>query len=328
MRITLMPKMWSRLRILSLTAAVFLSACQTPADPGQQPSASTQQATATALPAGHAHNDFNHSRPLFDALSHGFSSVEADIHLLDGQLFVAHDAKDIVPDRTLQSLYLEPLVERIELNGGSVYGDGRTLTLLIDVKTNAEDTYLALHQVLRRFQSILTVYSGQDIREGAIVAIVSGNRARGLMETQDVRYAAYDGRLPDLESGASASLIPLISDRWTKHFTWGGDGTMPRRERAKLNRIVADAHAAGQRVRFWATPDEPGQRRDAVWRTLVDAGVDLINTDDLVGLERFLDEVRPKQTTHRSAGRRWERRGGPETPYWGVGWTDLTARAG
>ncbi len=253
-----------------------------------------QQTTATTPPAGHAHNDFNHPRPLFDALSHGFSSVEADIHLRDGQLFVAHDAKDIKTSRTLQSLYLKPLVERIEKYGGSVYGDGRPLTLLIDVKTNAQDTYLALHQVLRRFQGILTVYSGQDIREGAIVAIVSGNRARGLMETQDVRYAAYDGRLPDLGSGVPASLMPLISDRWTRHFTWRGDGPMPRRERARLYRIVADAHAAGQRVRFWATPDESGPRRDVVWRALVDAGVDLIATDDLAGLERFLDEVRPK----------------------------------
>ncbi len=253
-----------------------------------------QQATATAPPAGHAHNDYTHSRPLFDALSHGFSSVEADIHLLDGQLFVAHDAKDIVPSRTLQSLYLEPLVEQIEKNGGSVYGDGRPLTLIIDVKTNAQDTYLALHQVLRRFQSILTVYSGQDIREGAIIAIVSGNRARGLMEAQDVRYAAYGGRLTDIKSGASASLMPLISDCWTDHFKWSGDGTMPHRERAKLNRIVADAHAAGQGIRFWATPDEPGRRRVAVWRALVEAGADFIGTDDLAGLEKYLDDVRPK----------------------------------
>lgn len=197
-----------------------------------------------------------------------------------------------MPGRTLQSLYLEPLVERIEENGGSVHGDGGPLTLLIDVKTNAEDTYLALHRVLRRFQSNLTVYKGQDVREGAIVAIVSGNRARAVMETQDVRYAACDGRPPDLGSGAPASLMPLVSDRWSRHFTWRGDGAMPRRERARLNRIVADAHAAGQRVRFWATPDESGPRRDAVWRALVDAAVDLIATDDLAGLERFLDEVR------------------------------------
>jgi glycerophosphoryl diester phosphodiesterase len=36
-------------------------------------------------------------------------------------------------------------------------------------------------------------------------------------------------------------------------------------------------------VRFWATPESP-----AVWGELVDAGVDLINTDDLAGLREFL----------------------------------------
>src|SRR3984957_8511284 len=66
----------------------------------------------------HAHNDYEHKRPLFDALDHGFCSVEADIHLVDGQLLVAHDLRDVNPNLTLQSLYLDPLRERIKQNGG------------------------------------------------------------------------------------------------------------------------------------------------------------------------------------------------------------------
>ena len=47
--------------------------------------------TAEAPLAGaHAHNDYEHPRPLLDALSHGFQSVEADIFLIDDQLLVAH----------------------------------------------------------------------------------------------------------------------------------------------------------------------------------------------------------------------------------------------
>lgn len=38
----------------------------------------------------HAHDDYEHKRPLFDALDRGFCSVEADVHLVDGQLLVAH----------------------------------------------------------------------------------------------------------------------------------------------------------------------------------------------------------------------------------------------
>ncbi|MDE1675434.1 hypothetical protein [Nocardia gipuzkoensis] len=84
--------------------------------------------------------------------------------------------------------------------------------------------------------------------------------------------------------------MPLVSGNWTTICTWTGAAEMPAAERDKLYRIVDEAHMPGQRVRFWATPDTPGAEREAVWRELVAAGVDLINTDDLAGLEAFLHE--------------------------------------
>ena len=58
---------------------------------------------------------------------------------------------------------------------------------------------------------------------------------------------------------------------------------MPEEERAKLKTIVEKAHAAGHRIRFWATADvEP------MWEELAAANVDLINADDLAGLRRYL----------------------------------------
>jgi glycerophosphoryl diester phosphodiesterase len=109
------------------------------------------------------------------------------------------------------------------------------------------------------------------------------------MEAQTTRRAFYDGRLTDLGTAAPASFVPLISDNWTVHFTWQGVGAFPEAERHKLRDIVRTAHARGQRVRFWATPDQPGPARDAVWAELLAAGVDHLNTDDLAGLEAFLD---------------------------------------
>ena len=38
----------------------------------------------TPLRQAHAHNDYEHPRPLLDALDHGFCSVEADVFLTDG----------------------------------------------------------------------------------------------------------------------------------------------------------------------------------------------------------------------------------------------------
>ena len=48
-----------------------------------------QGAEPVPLERAHAHNDYEHARPLLDALAHGFCSVEADVHLIERQLLVA-----------------------------------------------------------------------------------------------------------------------------------------------------------------------------------------------------------------------------------------------
>src|SRR5688500_18169484 len=57
---------------------------------------------APALPNAHSHNDYEHKRPLLDALANGFTSVEADIYLVEGLLLVAHDRKDVDRRKTLE----------------------------------------------------------------------------------------------------------------------------------------------------------------------------------------------------------------------------------
>ena len=241
------------------------------------------------LPQAHAHNDYEHPRPLRDALSHGFTSVEADVWLVDGALLVAHDREDVRPGRTLESLYLDPLVDRARREGGRVYrGYDGVFQLLIDVKSEAGETYAAVHEALAEHKRIMTTFRDGTVKQDAVTAVISGNRDLAAMRAQRERYAGYDGRMPELGSGLPASDLPLLSDNWTKHFTWQGVGPMPEPERARLHDIVDQAHAAGYRVRFWATPDTPGPARDAVWDELLDAGVDHLNTDDLAGLEAFL----------------------------------------
>ncbi|SDH31093.1 Glycerophosphoryl diester phosphodiesterase family protein [Lentzea fradiae] len=244
------------------------------------------------LARAHAHNDYEHTRPLFDALAQGFTSVEADIYLVGGELLVAHDPEDLDPSRTLRSLYLDPLRERVLRNHGVCPGF-RDFQLLIDIKTEGEATYAALDELLRspRYAFLWTRYAFGRVWHGPVTAVVSGNRPRATMEAQRTRFAFYDGRIADasdLGPGSDARLTPLVSDNWTKLFSWTGAGPMPADERAGLRSIVRTAHRAGQRVRFWATPDVLGPERDAVWRELVAADVDHINTDDLEGLAAFL----------------------------------------
>ncbi|GAA2226841.1 phosphatidylinositol-specific phospholipase C/glycerophosphodiester phosphodiesterase family protein [Streptomyces nogalater] len=239
----------------------------------------------------HAHNDYAHPRPLLDALDHRFGSVEADIFLVGGRLLVGHEASDLDPSRTLESLYLEPLAARVAAHHGSVYqGAHRPLQLLVDIKTEGAATYLELDRRLRRYPHLFTRYAHGRVHPGPVTVVVSGDRAaRTPMAAQTERRAFYDGRLADLAGPAPASLTPLISDNWTQNFGWTGTGAFPDAERRKLRGITAAAHARGQRVRFWATPDTAGPAREALWDELLAAGVDHLNTDDLAGLEAFLD---------------------------------------
>jgi len=240
------------------------------------------------LPRAHAHNDYNHSRPLLDALHNGFTSVEADVWLVDGKLLVAHDLAYVDPKLTLAKLYLDPLEKRIEANDGSVYpGWSGRFQLLIDVKSDATATYQAIDAALRTHKRILTSFVDGTVRQRAVTAVSSGGEDRARMQSQHARYAAYDGRTSDIDAGVSPAEMPLVSDSWFPLFGWTGRGPMPDDQRAKLHDIVDRAHAAGYLVRFWATPDLPSPERRAVWTELLDAGVDYLNTDDLVGLKRF-----------------------------------------
>ncbi len=279
--------------LLLLLAVLGLVAGAVPATATTTPALAPAHERVRPLPQAHAHNDYEHTRPLFDALAEGFTSVEADIYLVDGELLVAHDPEDLDPARTLRSLYLDPLRERVIRNHGGVYPGFRQFQLLIDIKTDGESTYAALDALLRapRYAFLWTSYRVGHVWRGPVTAVVSGNRPRATMAAQRSRVAFYDGRIAntdDLGPGSDARLTPLVSDNWTTLFSWTGAGPMPADERAELRAIVRTAHRAGQRVRFWATPDVPGQERDAVWRELVAADVDHINTDDLKGLADFL----------------------------------------
>ncbi len=245
--------------------------------PAQEPGA------VVPLLRAHAHNDYQHERPLLDALDCGFCSVEADIHLVDGQLLVAHDLKDVKPERTLQALYLDPLLERVRANGGSVFPDGPPVTLLIDLKSDGRETFLALRDVLEGYRGMLTVFTDDEIREGAVTVIVSGSADGGLVAEGEKRLAGLDGRPETLEGDAVATDAPLISQSWRSLFTWNGRGDIPAEDLARMRDLVARTHARGMRLRFWGLP-----HGEAVWRVLLDEGVDLINADDLEGLRDFL----------------------------------------
>ncbi len=255
-----------------LLAGVLLAACAAYAEKGPKP-----------LVRAYAHNDYAHKRPLFDALDHGFCGVEADIYLLDGALLVAHDRDQCRPDRTLEALYLEPLRERVKTNGGRVYPNGPGFMLMIDIKSDGRETYAVLHKVLEGYAEMLTEFRGQETVERAVTALISGHRPIKTIAAQSVRYAAIDGRPPDLDRNPPQNLVPVISASWGSLFESNERGIMSEEDRIKLEEIVQRAHGQGRRIRFWALPWGEG-----IWPVIYDVGVDLINTDDLPALQEFL----------------------------------------
>jgi hypothetical protein len=248
-------------------------------------SADDKSATERVVPLrhAHAHNDYEHKRPLFDALDQGFGSVEADIFLVDGKLLVGHDRKDLRPERTLEKLYLDPLRARAKANRGRIFPEGPSFFLLIDVKTEAKPTYAALSKALAGYPDLFTVVRNGKPEEKAVTVVVSGNCDREAITAQETRYASIDGRPGDLDSTEPAHLVPWVSARWGSLFRWQGEGPMPEAERTKLKEFVAKAHKNRRLVRFWATPEKP-----EFWKELRAAGVDLINTDKLAELKQFL----------------------------------------
>ncbi len=293
-------------KLLWFVAAVLLSGYQLGLDSRTAALAQTvPEVRLTSTARAHAHNDYEHENPLFDALSHGFIGVEADIWFYDGDgaLRVAHDlVSDPTTLKTLQELYFDPLQDQAAaVNNGGIYADGATLLLLIDIKSDGEATYSRLNEVLSQYAAmspnLFTSYAKEPdgsyaVDKGAVDVVISGNRPRALMERQVLRYAAYDGRKSDAGTGADAAFMPLISDSWRRIFegtrVWWGRDSIPEETRAVLQQAVADVHAEGKLFRIWGLPwDAP-----SVWDPLLDAGVDLINTDDLEGLAAFINSPR------------------------------------
>jgi hypothetical protein len=180
-------------------------------------------------------------------------------------------------------LYLDPLRERVRKNNGRVYPNGPEVTLLIDLKSSWQTIYPVLREVLKQYSDLLSTFESDQKKTNAVVAVITGDRSRDMFAGESIRYAAFDGDLTDLDSNVPANLIPWISSNWSASFKWRAKGDLPEEERTKLKEIVSKAHQHGRRVRFWGAPDNA-----VFWREILANGVDLINTDDLEGAQKFI----------------------------------------
>ena len=230
--------------------------------------------------ASWSHNDEDRDRPLLDALEHGCAWIEPDIWVVGDQVLIGHDGPD--PASTLEAVYLAPLrALRDELP--EIY-------LVLDVKSEPEASLPVIQALLAAYDDVLThARSGTVVRRPATV-VLSGTLANRVGLQADSVLLTYDGRLGNVPERAVADWMPLVSASWRDHFWWRGFGPILRRDRTRLAELVSETHDAGLRLRFWSLPEWTPWHRKRLWRTLLDAGVDVITTDHPAALAQVLHE--------------------------------------
>ena len=227
----------------------------------------------------HAHNDYEHKRPLFDALENGFTSVEADIHLRNGKLVVDHTfATDQSP--LLEKLYLRPLDSLLTRNNGSIFSTAveskNVFYFMLDIKTNAASTWQVLERVLKAYPALCRA-------SGPVRIFLSGNRPIQTILKDGNTCIGIDGRPDDLGKDYTSLFMPVISDNFRNWSYWNGKSAPADNDLAQIRELAQRVHSEGKKLRLWSIPDH-----SIAWESLLNSGVDYINTDRLEELNVFL----------------------------------------
>ncbi len=237
-----------------------------------------------SLANGFAHNDYWHKRPLYDALDNGFTNIEADIYLRGNKLIVAHMMPIFRRHQTLEKLYLAPLADCINGTNKEIKCPTYPLTLMIDIKSDADKTYGALQVLLEKYRPILSGYDDGVYTQRQVTVVITGNKPYALIKAQKNRLAFIDEDLMQAKQDTLAkNLYQTASCKYSHLLKWNGKGVFSPLEKLRLCTYVMLAHRFGKKVRLWASPEN-----EVVWKELLSCGVDLINTDKLVELKKFL----------------------------------------
>lgn len=133
-----------------------------------------------------------------------------------------------------------------------------------------------------RERNWLTTVNGNTITPGPVTVIGTGSSPLELIAPVKVRDYFYDGSLPDIEAkNITRAVSPIASTSLLSTIGEIHDTGFSPTQRKTLEGQIKTAHDRGIKVRYWDLPSWPVSTRNAVWRWLVIAGVDLLNVDDL-----------------------------------------------
>lgn len=246
--------------------------------------------------------------PFYSALKAGAVSVEADVWLYNGTLHVGHEQSALTDERTLDSLYIQPILSVLQgqnpnssfVPGGAPTKNGvydtsssQTLYLFIDLKTDGATTWPAVVEALEplRDAGYLTTFDGTTVTQGPVTVIGTGNTPLSQVQGVAPRDYFWDAPIPLLAltfANITSDVSPIASTNFNVQFPGvRAAGGLNDLQKALLAAQVAVAHAKGIKVRYWDQPGWPVGTRNGVWRTLWDGGVDLLNVDDLEAAANF-----------------------------------------
>lgn len=224
----------------------------------------------------HAHNDYEHPVPFYTAFNAGFGSIEADVFPVKGVLIVAHSKKGIEPERTLESLYIKPLLKELNKNGR------REVNLLIDIKENYKESLLLLIEELKPLRKYL--YSPEN-KNNPVKILISGERPPPNEYKNYPDYIYFDDDLRKFHNSEEWQRVGLVSLSFERYSRWNGEGVLPEKDKDTLRHVIDSVHQAGKKIRFWAAPDNENS-----WKIQMKLGVDLIGTDKIQALSDFLEK--------------------------------------
>lgn len=221
----------------------------------------------------HSHNDYEQKQPFFAAYNLGFDSIEADLYLKDGELYVAHDWKNVTPERTLNKLYIEPLLAKIKENKGFPYANKKTLQLLLDLKKDGKEILKVLYAQLQPYE--------KELRH-VTIAISGDMPPPDEFQNYDKMFF-FDGRKNLTYSKKSYKRVALVSASFLDFGKyWVGKEPLSDETFQKISTFVEEMHKKGKKVRIWGTPNTT-----LGFETLQKLKVDIIGTDDLELLAKF-----------------------------------------
>ncbi|KAJ5600645.1 hypothetical protein N7450_001712 [Penicillium hetheringtonii] len=180
-------------------------------------------------------------------------------------LRVGHTRKTVLRGQTLQSLYLNPLLEMLKQHNPQLNRTSLAFSSGSTFDQNEEDELVVVTGDAPFYRVARNTY--HDIFYDAPLDGLSLPESTASSGHANVPYSPQNSYYASVDFRKAIGSLPL--------------SRLSQGQLVKLRNQIRDAHGRGLKVRYWGTPSWPVNLRNYVWRVLVREGVDMLNVDDL-----------------------------------------------